>query len=1247
MLDRECKDDLPALVTKVSRRQRRTDEEVLSQDSAAVIIRRNSQEFENCQESLPEAQATASKKQQNLLDSLPHLEKYNEQKKGRNPYLCVPCNKKFAKSSLSSHVKSKHRSKSPKVKCCLCNKVFDKASKAQDHVSSTHKVYLCPHGDLTASSLGSGQNQDRQNSSRGSRARGNRNCSDSFSEFDKLKAHLKASHEGSEWPWICGFCDLVLLYDLEFEVHIKQHTEKPPFSCPICSRLFSDNSRLREHLVRQHLPSRDTAAASTKATEASAATNSNQKQHPHPPSAAQIKFEKQQAQLAQHQLQVFERLRSSLAASTTGAMTDSQSLASRRGRGSGDTEAAKAAVGATSTSSSSASNVKDEAAVSRELAALLLNLHDSNGRAPVTKVDNFSSQNSAALVAATAAIQLPKAEDLSLKASVETAIDLTKSKPEITLTPTMPASITKLVKGQTSNSTSGTNNGSSGVTVTKTSVKAPSYPASSAGSNSSAAQAAAAASGYPFYPSLASMTSLSPTLAMNSNYLLHNLLLGKFQQIANSSSNSASSGSPAVAGSNTTSGISTASTASTATGSGVASTMSLASTTVSSNMASLPTHPLPAQALTLPASKPPASVLKSASSQQPSVATSNGTSGSRSSSSSTATASTVAASAESASQAAAVAAAAAGYSSLQLLQGDTNSSTSNNGIDIPYMCRQIVTLLNGLLFHQHNLNNHTVEMNVHTQLGAIYTRLQEVVVMVEQAKKQQEAAKVAAATVAAVTKKEEKHLKDTKQKEEEKIAKHIHEYQRLLQKQHEQSTKSQSDLVTQVTNDLKSQSAVNAAQAAVVSAAVQAASAAASVAANSTGDQVDVVDSMQEDNLASDLASMKNRRRGRPPKNSNMDLSYSPPEKKLRMPLADVAGNPHQQPEIGSSGKYSMASNGVSNDPTSPMVATAVAAVTNHLNGHVTNGGVASQGSTAGGKGGKGIRNRVFCGECTGCLKNDDCGKCRYCKDKTKFGGQNRLRQKCLHRRCQLDTHRRRSSQNNSQGGSVNQHGGGSNHVGSNGHVGNNSSFSDNVGAVSRQSPSPDAIYSGVALARLASQSNLVVDTTGESAIKESKNGQLSPGEIIRSSGQPVFPQVASAATSVQIDVSRMTNPMPQSLRAQQRSGSSASNASDEDTDDHKSGSRTQSRIDKWKAKHEAMLKMASDNKKQAKTTVAMAAAAAAAAVADLQDTKSASSEDEAAAASAAQTAASDLKAACLQSLTKQLPPPPAALSVK
>ncbi len=70
---------------------------------------------------------------------------------------------------------------------------------------------------------------------------------------------FQSSHDGLTWPWICGFCDLVLLYELEFEVHIKQHTEKSPFACPLCERLFSDNNRLREHLARQHLPSKEHA----------------------------------------------------------------------------------------------------------------------------------------------------------------------------------------------------------------------------------------------------------------------------------------------------------------------------------------------------------------------------------------------------------------------------------------------------------------------------------------------------------------------------------------------------------------------------------------------------------------------------------------------------------------------------------------------------------------------------------------------------------------------------------------------------------------------------------------------------------------------------------------------------------------------------------------------------------------------------------------------------------------------------
>ena len=115
--------------------------------------------------------------------------------------------------------------------------------------------------------------------------------------------------------------------------------------------------------------------------------------------------------------------------------------------------------------------------------------------------------------------------------------------------------------------------------------------------------------------------------------------------------------------------------------------------------------------------------------------------------------------------------------------------------------------------------------------------------------------------------------------------------------------------------------------------------------------QVDVVDSHEESSNEAAATALKNRRRGRPPKNSNLDLSYSPPEKKLKSDLPQ-AQPPHQQPESSSAAKFNGAE-------------------------VMASGGLGSAAAQQPNKGGKGIRNRVFCGECTGCLKNDDCGKCR------------------------------------------------------------------------------------------------------------------------------------------------------------------------------------------------------------------------------------------------------------------------------
>lgn len=39
------------------------------------------------------------------------------------------------------------------------------------------------------------------------------------------------------------------------------------------------------------------------------------------------------------------------------------------------------------------------------------------------------------------------------------------------------------------------------------------------------------------------------------------------------------------------------------------------------------------------------------------------------------------------------------------------------------------------------------------------------------------------------------------------------------------------------------------------------------------------------------------------------------------------------------------------------------------------------------------------CGECENC-QQVDCGICRFCKDKPRFGGPGRLKQSCIKRKC-------------------------------------------------------------------------------------------------------------------------------------------------------------------------------------------------------------------------------------------------------
>ncbi|XP_067287090.1 CXXC-type zinc finger protein 1b [Pseudorasbora parva] len=51
-------------------------------------------------------------------------------------------------------------------------------------------------------------------------------------------------------------------------------------------------------------------------------------------------------------------------------------------------------------------------------------------------------------------------------------------------------------------------------------------------------------------------------------------------------------------------------------------------------------------------------------------------------------------------------------------------------------------------------------------------------------------------------------------------------------------------------------------------------------------------------------------------------------------------------------------------------------------------------------RGSKVKRSARMCGECEPCTRTEDCGQCDFCKDMKKFGGPNKIRQKCRLRQC-------------------------------------------------------------------------------------------------------------------------------------------------------------------------------------------------------------------------------------------------------
>ena len=346
------------------------------------------------------------------------------------------------------------------------------------------------------------------------------------------------------------------------------------------SRLFSDNTRLREHLAKTHLPRAANSAGQSK----------KQQQE-------EQRLVRQHQQIQKQQLEAFQRLKDNQEKVANIHMVEGQDTKMIVENKTATPSAAAPPVGGedAATASTDAEN-----AINREIAGLLLNLQASRTTAPPSS--DVAAFGAASSTLATTGHNKP--EDLSIKSIAskasplpETAMDLTKSSKSDYSAP-LPASISKLVKSAVASAET-TLDLSKGTPVATASGGVTLIPASAAVPTTTAS-----ADYNALYPSLASIAS-SMAGGGSPNYLLQNLLLGKnlhlMQQIAASTSvTPATTVSPPAATPATSAPVKT-------------TTINLSS--------SLPTQPIPAQSLTLEAATaaaaglpkanlPPASVLK-------------------------------------------------------------------------------------------------------------------------------------------------------------------------------------------------------------------------------------------------------------------------------------------------------------------------------------------------------------------------------------------------------------------------------------------------------------------------------------------------------------------------------------------------------------------------------------------------------------------------------------------------------------
>ncbi|XP_041988829.1 myoneurin-like isoform X3 [Aricia agestis] len=145
---------------------------------------------------------------------------------GENTPYCSLCSETFKSVYLKKrHLANVHRVEELRVKCPYCPRIYPTKGLITRHVKRVHlkeKNVQCSV------------------------------CSEKFFAPYDLKMHM-AKHTGDRRHFLCSVCGKKFIKKIHLDYHILTHSDKKPWSCPVCGKGFTYRHNMKTHLKNTHL----------------------------------------------------------------------------------------------------------------------------------------------------------------------------------------------------------------------------------------------------------------------------------------------------------------------------------------------------------------------------------------------------------------------------------------------------------------------------------------------------------------------------------------------------------------------------------------------------------------------------------------------------------------------------------------------------------------------------------------------------------------------------------------------------------------------------------------------------------------------------------------------------------------------------------------------------------------------------------------------------------------------------------